>query len=205
LKRPKYDVVKVLASLHETGAGSITEFFKELPKKDFNYFWALMKYDELNIDDKEVEKYRRSCARFRNDLLKIADYFLNPLHNIVHQAYKHGLAMTVVRDRKSGRDVIMVPCQDGTFDIFMVHPMWYLGAFETIEIISAMFSRLVEPLISWYYLEKAANVDLSQQSLKVKFDVNMTEEDIRKRPIKLSLNIVMPWKIHQGEKIRPFY
>lgn len=205
LSKEEYNLTNTLVSVHETGSGSIKEFYECVLKEDVDYFWRIMNYDKIEIPEGEIRSYKRSCKRFIDDIRKVATFFLNGFYFSLHQVHKHGLAFNVGRDQNTGRDIIIIPNIDGTFDTHFIHPAWYLRSFEIIEIISNMFTKLYEPLISWNYLEKITEVDLESESFKVTVDDILTEEDKEGRPIHGTFSIKFPWKIHSGKRIKPYY
>ena len=189
LNKEEYNITKTLVSVHETGSGSIKEFYEDVLKGDYDFFWRIMKYDKIEISKGKIQSYKRSCNRFIDDIKKVTAFFLNDFHFSLHQVHKHGLALNVFRDQNTGRDVIIIPNIDNAFDTFFVHPGWYISSFEIIELISNMFTKLFEPLISWDYLEKTTEVDLESESFKVTVDDVLTKEDKKGRPILLHYHL----------------
>ena len=86
LNKPPAEILKTVSSLHETGSGSIKDFYEKIPQRDFDYFWRMIKYDKLEITN-EKDKYERSCERFRKDMLKVSKFFLHWYE--LFTAYKH--------------------------------------------------------------------------------------------------------------------
>ena len=203
LDKPLSKFTTMISSLHETGSGSIKEFYEKLFERQFDFFWKIMKYDELKLHDKpEQEKYERSCNRFRKDMLKVSKFFLQ-WYNLF-SAYKHGLNVVPVRETKTARDVLMLGNPDGTFDMFIVSPSWYLGYIEVVEIVHNVFNRLIEPIM-WKLLANVAKVDLKGEETITKLLTSDLSEEEKKRRKKFTFNIVYPWRIREAQEPKPFY
>lgn len=200
LRKRQAEILKTVSSLHETGSGSIKEFYEKLPQQDLAYFWRMMRYDKLKIAKEEQEKYERSCKRFRDDMLKLSKFFLH--WYVLFSAYKHGLNVVALIDEKTGKDVLMIGNYDGSFDMLILSPSWYLGYIETVEIVLRMFDRVIEPIF-WMMLENTAEVDL-----KEKRDIRKTlvsREPDETRPYKITIRVSFPWKIREAKEYKPFY
>lgn len=200
LRKPVKEIIKTVASLHETGAGSVKEFYAKLPQHSLEYFWELIKYDKF-CEAGAADKYQRSCKRFRADLLKLSKFFLT-WYNLF-AAYKHGLNVVSLIDSKTGKDLLMIGKYDGTFDIIVVHPSWPLGYIEVTEIVYRMFNNVVDPII-WKIMEDISGVNLKETQQLTKTLTSGETED-KARPIKFTINAVFPWKIFEAKEYRPFY
>jgi len=200
LGKPVKEILKIVSSLHETGSGSIKEFYEMIPQRNLAYFWRLIKYDKLEIE-KEIEKYERSCKRFQNDMMKLSKFFLSWYG--LFSAFKHGLNVVALRDAKTGKDVVQVGNQDGSFDMLILHPAWYLKYIEIVEIVFRMFDRVIEPII-WMIMEDIAGVDLKEKRDIQKKLVSKEPED-EKRPYEATIEVSFPWKIREEKEYKPFY
>jgi hypothetical protein len=198
LDKPVTKMIKTFASLHETGAGSVKEFYEKIPKRDFDYFWHIIKYDKFYEED---SKYQRSCRRFVNDIIKVSKFFLvwYPLFS----AFKHGLNVLACVNNKSGKDVIMIGERDGTFITTVLASSWSISYIEIIEIIHRIFDKIVDP-ITWVILEEVSGVNL-EEKVDIKKKMESKEPMDKSRPVKLSLQIEFPWKIREAKKYAPFY
>jgi len=203
LDKPLSKFNTMISSLHETGSGSIKEFYESLPKAQFDFFWKIMRYKELKFHDKnEQGKYERSCNRFRNDMLKVSKFFLQ-WYNLF-SAYKHGLNVVPVRETKTARDILMLGNPNGTLDMFMFSPSWYLGYIEVVEIVHNVFNRLIEPIM-WKLLANVAKVDLKGEEIITRLLTSDLPEEEKKRRKEFTFNIVYPWKIRDAQEPKPFY
>jgi len=198
--KPIKEILKTVSSLHDTGSGSIKEFYEMIPQRDSEYFWKLIKYDKLKIE-KEVERHERSCERFRNDMLRLSKFFLRWYE--LFSAFKHGLNIVALRDAKTAKDVVQIGNQDGSFDMLILHPSWYLEYIEIVDIVLRMFDRVIEPVV-WMMLEDVAEVDLKEKRDIQKKLVSREPED-EKRPYRATIEVSFPWKIREEREYRPFY
>lgn len=199
LEKPATELLRTVSSLHETGAGSIKEFYESLSEQDFEYFWRILRYDKLDITN-EKEKYERSCERFRNDMLRLSKFFLRWYELL--SCYKHGLNILALIDAKTGKDILMMGEQDGSFEILVLPPSWYIGYIEIVEIVYRMFERVIEPIF-WMMLEETADVDL-KENRDIRKTLVSTEPD-QTRPYKLTIEASFPWKIREAKEYKPFY
>jgi len=200
LNKPTTEIIKTIASLHETGAGSVKEFYEKFPQRNFEYFWRMIKYDRF-CEEKEVDKYQRSCKRFANDMLGVSKFFLHWYE--LFSAYKHGLNIVPLVDAGTGKDVLMIGKYDGTFDTLVLRPSWYIGYIEIVEIVHNIFNKVIDPII-WKMLEDIAGVNLKDEKTIRKMLTSIEPED-KTRPFGLTMKVTFPWKIRETKEYRPFY
>jgi hypothetical protein len=197
--KPVDQILKTVSSLHETGSGSIKEFYQEISSQPPEYFWKLLGYDKLEMASDKA-RYERSCARFQDDISHLSKFFLKWYQ--LHSCYKHGLNIVAFVESKTGSDVLIMGNPDGTFDTVLLPPSWYLAYIETIEIVFKMFSRVVEPRI-WKLVIGTMKIDLKDKTMKKVF-VSKEPED-KTRPHKFSFTMSYPWKIWDVKDHEPFY
>lgn len=200
LDKPLPQIIKTISSLHETGSGSIKEFYERMPKQDFSYFWKLLRYDKNPKVASSKEKYERSCKRFWNNVVNLAQFYIRwyPLYS----CYKHGLNIITFVDSKSGKEVLIMGRVDGTFDISTFAPSWYLGYAPAIETVFRIFNKAIDPLI-WGILKGALGIDLEAKELGVSMTTKEPKDE--SRPVSLTFSTEFPWKIWKGKEVEPFY
>jgi len=197
LNKPFSKTIKYFSSIHESGSGSVEEFYKKVLTEKFDYFWQLIKYDKFY---EQSGRYRRNCYLFIHDFKIVANFFLKWYQLLC--AYKHGLNVVVHVDANSGKDVLMIGEPEGTFTLIILHPAWTIWHIEIVEIIHRIFERIIDPLI-WNIVEEKTGVDLKEK--------NITKNMKAKEPIdesgreKVSIQAEYPWKIHQAKEQKPFY
>jgi len=200
LSKPVTEIIKTVASLHETGSGSVKEFYEKLPQRDFEYFWRMMKYDRFCVEG-DKDRYEQSCKRFWNDMLKLSSFFLHRYE--LFSAYKHGLNVVSLVDAKTGKDVLMIGKYDGTFDVLVLPPSWYLEYVEIVEIVHNMFNKVIEPII-WKTLEDISGIDLREEGTIRKALTSREPED-ETRPVRFEIKVTFPWKVREPKEYKPFY
>lgn len=198
LGEPK-KAIKKIASLHETGSGSIEEFYQKVSLFNEKEIKELMGYNKITHNH-STQRIKRSCERFQEDLKKISVFYKQ--YYVLFTEYKHGLGFIAIRE-KGGRKVIMEATRNNDLDITVYHTeMWWINSIEILDIINQIFEKLYRPLIKKIVSEKFG-IDFTKESEKKR--IASLEEVDPTRPIKRALNFEMPWWIHDQIEPRPFY
>jgi len=202
LQKPEKGIIKMISSIHETGSGSIKEFYEKINSNELSVdeIWNLMGYGKMAIKPKDRVRYNRSLNRFIEDLKRIASFFLN--FYPIYSAYKHGMNIIPIYNEEYDRYAFQVGNPDGTFDYFQMSQTWFFISYEVIETLFMMFDKLVIPQISWILL-KQKGVDLKSNDFKQIF--KSTEDDDPLHPFRFTLNLIYPWKKFSPDKSNPFY
>lgn len=202
-RKPVSEWLKNISSIHETGAGSIYEFYELIPSQKTEYFWDLMGYNKIKLEG-DLTRYERSAEKLKNNLIKVAVFYQE--YYDLYTAYKHGLRLFIFTDEITGRDTLFVACRDNTFttQVFL-KPIWEMRSLEIVDIVHRIFTSVVEPLISWIALPEKADVEVTEKKLTV--TMKSAEPPDPERPYRFSGSFTFPWKSWKKykEKKIPFY
>ena len=112
------------------------------------------------------------------------------------------LNVLATRESQLGKDVLMIGNPDGSLNVSILTPGWYVDYVELVENIHHICEKGIEPII-WKSLETITAIDLKQEFIHKTISSN--EPDDKNRPIKVRLKLSYPWRIHQPKEHRPFY
>jgi len=199
--KPPTEYLKTVSSVHDTGSGSVYEFYEKIPEQSDIYFWNLFGYNRIDLTDKEIKKGERSIERFKKDIKIISKYFR--CHYQLYTGYKHGMRIFVLKNEYNGNNLIFMPTQRGDFDIAEVGAMWYLQSIEIVGIVHRMFTKIIEPLISWITFAQMTDTDF--QTEKIKKTIITDETPDPERSFGFKFRVAFPWKIHNTDRRIPYY
>lgn len=198
--KPPSEYIKTVASIHDTGSGSVSEFYEKISKQPDDYFWNLVGYNRIDLTNKEIKRGERSIERFKKDIQVISEFFRD--HYQLYTGYKHGMRNFVLRNEYNGKNCIFIPTRKGDFDILEVGAMWYLKSIEIVEMVHRMFTKIIEPLISWITLAQMTDTDFQKEKVGT---ITMGKPPDSQRPDRLKIKATLPWKIHNAERRIPLY
>lgn len=96
-----------------------------------------------------------------------------------------------------------MPTQRGDFDIAEVGAMWYLQSIEIVGMVHRMFTKIIEPLISWIPFAQMTDTDLQTEKIEKTITTDKTPDP--ERPFGFKIRAAFPWKIHNTDRRIPYY
>ncbi len=197
VKNKKTDkFIQILSTMAEK---SIEDFYINVPNLSNSDIAKYMGYHEIEITEADIEKYDRSCLRFKNDITKISNFFR--VHYPLYLPYKHGLRL-IPGKTNEGANLIFEACKDNTLTIHKYPDMWELDTIEITEIIHNMHEKLYTPFFR-KKIEYLFNISLKNGNITS--SIQSTEPPDYTRPFSLSASYPLPWFVHDGKEPNPFY
>jgi hypothetical protein len=194
------NIIKIqnfLASLTET---DIQFFFKNIEKCNPSLVSKYMGYHEVKIEQKDEYKYSLSCERYKNDIIRIANFY-NQWYPL-YLSYKHGLRIIPAIDENTHKKIIIEACKDNTSTIYVLPEAWWLVTIEIITIVREIYRKLYVPLIrkeAGEYL----GIPFDSSSISTKGEDKAPPDP--NRSIHRSISFTNPWWIHEHGEPNPFY
>lgn len=201
LKEPS-EYLKTISSLHETGSGSIKEFYELIPIRDENYFWKLFGYDRIELTELEKPIANNSISKFNINIRRISDFYLEFYQ--FYSSYKHGLRIISIDEETTGRNHIYYATKYNDFDMLSVKSNWYKPIMNIVKLAYKMFIEIIEPLISWIQLSLKTNFDFENKEIEVTTIAEEVEDPRRTIEMK-GLKGKFPWKIYVPGRRIPFF
>lgn len=141
-KREKY--LRILCSVHETGCGSVSEFYEKIGNQDFNYFYLLLCLNKFDLSEKDELACIDRIHILRNDLNFISIFFKKFFN--LYTSYKHGLLMYPGKLRETGENVVVELGLQETSNILFVDRIPF-NIEAVILILHSIFLTIIEAQI----------------------------------------------------------
>lgn len=185
----------VLAKLADE---SIHDFYKNVKNISIKDMRKYMGYHEIEISEAEVVRYNRSCERYREELIILAE--LHEHFYDLYLTYKHGLRI-LPAGCKEGIFRIIIYNSNGSYTYYYQPATLMLESIKITEFIKVVFDKLYIPLIRRKFFE----------IFGLEFNPNGFTKTIKASDIKsgeypcTSIEFSIPWWTNDGTEPKPFY
>ena len=197
-KKQRYDFIYMFPKLAEKDIGI---FFEHINDANLDLIKKHMGFHEIDITEPENIKYYRSCLRYKEDVKKLSEFYLDKYP--IYLSYKHGLRLMPLNNN-SGKKIIMEVSHetDNSLGIHVLPDMWWLDVIEITEIINNIYNKLYIPLIR-KQIGKSLGISFGVE--KISKTINSTETSVRTGLPSLSIEYSLPWWIHDGKEPDSIY
>jgi len=194
MKSPK-DHLKTLTSVHETGNGSVYEFYDKLKDRDANYFYELIGCTKYSLSEEETRQSINKIPTLKRDMLFLAEFFKTFYE--FSTAYKHGFLIYPGKLHDTGESVLGELSWDNLMNFVVVDRIPY-NIDAVVYIIYSIFSTVVDALIINLILEPE---EQQKENFTKKYRL-IEDEKLNGVPVKVDL---ISYRIHTAKKKLPIY
>ncbi|MBA3045302.1 MAG: hypothetical protein FP824_03725 [Euryarchaeota archaeon] len=145
LKEDIPNLQKRLMSIHETGSGSILEFYQNIKNRPIDYFIDIFGYTK--IDDNKVESLNKSAEKLQAKLNEIAEFYIQ--YYPFYTSYKHGLRIFPMKNTETNEIMIFEAKKDYTYTIYEYGGKWYSKYLILTQDIYEIFTRIIAKRLQW--------------------------------------------------------